>query len=81
MCKMTSISLRLNLKNFILISFAILELLRKVSQGGGGGIGPPTGEIGLRIKGKLSLNEFSLSNDAAVIFTHRLNFCLKVLLR
>ena len=33
------IGVRLNLKNFILISFAILELLRKVSQGGG--IRPP----------------------------------------
>ena len=33
MCKMTPIRVRLNLKNFILISCAILELLRKVSQG------------------------------------------------
>ena len=31
MCKMTPISVRLNLKNFILISCAVLELLRKVS--------------------------------------------------
>ena len=45
MCKMTPISVRLNLKNFTLISCAILELLRKVSQGGG--IRPP-GEIGLK---------------------------------
>ena len=41
-CKMTPISVRLNLKNFILISCAVLELLRKVSQGGG------SGEIGLK---------------------------------
>ena len=33
MCKMTRISVRLNLKNFILISCAVLELLSKVSQG------------------------------------------------
>ena len=33
---MTSISVRLNLKNFIFISCAVLELLSKVSQGGGG---------------------------------------------
>ena len=39
MCKMTPIGVKLNLKNFILISFAVLELLRKVSQGGG--IPPP----------------------------------------
>ena len=48
MCKMTPISVGLNLENFILISCAVLELLRKVSQGGGGGICPPPGEIGLR---------------------------------
>ena len=46
MCKMTPISVGVNLKNFILISCAVLELLRKVSQGGG--IRPPPGEIGLR---------------------------------
>ena len=34
MRKMTPISVRLNLKNFILISCAVLELLRKVCQGG-----------------------------------------------
>ena len=39
MCKMTPIRVGLNLKNFILISCAVLELLRKVSQGGG--IRPP----------------------------------------
>ena len=33
MCKITPISVRLNLENFILISCAGLELLRKVSQG------------------------------------------------
>ena len=33
MWKMTPISVRLNLKNFILISCAVFELLRKVSQG------------------------------------------------
>ena len=46
MCKMTPIGVRLDLKNFILISCAVLELLRKVSQGEGGGI-RPLGEIGL----------------------------------
>ena len=45
MCEMTPISVRLNLKNFILISCAVLELLRKVSQGGRNP--PPPGEIGL----------------------------------
>ena len=41
---MTPISVGLNLENFILISCAVLELLRKVSQGGN----PlPPGEIGL----------------------------------
>ena len=47
MCKMTPIRIRLNLKNFILISCAVLELLRKVSQGGGAESAPPPGEIGL----------------------------------
>ena len=46
MYKMTPISVRLNLKNFILISCAVLELLRKVSQGGGI---RPHGEIGLNM--------------------------------
>ena len=46
MCKMTPISVRLNLKNFILIYCAVLELLRKVSQGGGIRP-PPPGEIRL----------------------------------
>ena len=44
MCKMTPIRVRLNLKNFILISCAVLELLRKVSQGAESA---PRGEIGL----------------------------------
>ena len=39
------ISVRLILKNFILISCTVLELLRK-SPGGGGGFRPP-GQIGL----------------------------------
>ena len=43
-CKMTPISVRLNLKNFILISCAVLELLREVSQGAESA---PPGEIGL----------------------------------
>ena len=42
MCKMTPINVRLNLKNFILISCVVLELLREVSQG----VQSP-GEIGL----------------------------------
>ena len=46
MCKMTPISVRLSLKNFILISCAVLELLRKVSQGGEI---CPSGEIGLSV--------------------------------
>ena len=49
MCKMTPISVRLSLKNFILISCAVLELLRKVSQGGRNPP-PPPGEIGLSIE-------------------------------
>ena len=44
MWKMTPISVRLNLKNFILISCAVLELLKKVSRGAQN---PPPGEIGL----------------------------------
>ena len=32
---MIPIGVRLNLKNFILLSYAVFELLRKVSQGGG----------------------------------------------
>ena len=46
MCKMTPISVGLNLENFILIPCAVLELLRKVSKGGRNP--PPPGEIGLR---------------------------------
>ena len=46
MCKMTPISVGLNLENFILISCAVLELLRKVSQGAESA--PPPGEIGLK---------------------------------
>ena len=45
-CKMAPIGVRLNLKNFILISYAVSESSRKVSRGEGG-IYPP-GEIGLR---------------------------------
>ena len=48
MCKMTPIGVRLNLKIFILISCAVMELIRNVSLGGGGGQNPPLGEIGLR---------------------------------
>ena len=55
MCKMTPISVRLNLQNFILISFAVLELLRKVSQGGGG---IPPAEIGLRGSGHIDNTSF-----------------------
>ena len=54
-CKMTPISVRLNLKNFILISCAVLELLRKVSQGGRNP--PPPGEIGLIIVNSSIRNE------------------------
>ena len=46
MCKMTPISVRLNLKIFLLISFAVLELLKKVSQGRRNPP-PPPGEIAL----------------------------------
>ena len=46
MCKMTPISVGLNLENFILISCAVLELLRKVSHGRRNP--PPPVEIGLR---------------------------------
>ena len=46
MCKMTPINVRLNLKNFISISCAVLELLRKVSQGVES---TPPGEIGLTL--------------------------------
>ena len=53
MCRMTLISVRLNLKNFILISCAVLELLRKVSRGGGI-CPPPQGEIGLNwLRGRI----------------------------
>ena len=48
-CKMTPIGVRLNLKNFILIPCAVLELLRKVSQGGAESAPPPLGEIGLSL--------------------------------
>ena len=47
MCKMTPISVGLNLENFILISCAVLELLKKVTQGGRNP--PPPGEIGLKV--------------------------------
>ena len=35
-CKMTPIGVRLNLKNFFLISCGVTQLSRKVSRGGGG---------------------------------------------
>ena len=41
MCNITPISVRLQVENFILISCAVMELLRKVSGGGGGEIRPP----------------------------------------
>ena len=47
MCKMIPISVGLNLKNFILISCAVLKLSKKVSQGGRIRP-PPPGKIGLR---------------------------------
>ena len=46
MCKMTPISVGLNLENFILISCAVLQLLRKASRGGGESASF-SGEIGL----------------------------------
>ena len=49
-CKIIPISVRLNLKNFVLISCAVLELFRKVSQGGAESAPPPPGEIGLKRK-------------------------------
>ena len=49
MNKMTLIGVRLNLKNFLLISCDVMEWLRKVSRGRGGGEGiRPPGEIGLK---------------------------------
>ena len=45
--KMTAIGVRLNLRNFISISYAVSELLRKVSQGCGFRP-PPRVKIGLR---------------------------------
>ena len=54
MCKMTPINVRLNLKYFILISCAVLELLRKVSRGAEWS--PPLpGDIGLSNDSERSL--------------------------
>ena len=61
MCKMTPISVRLNWKNFILISYAVLELLRKVSQGVESA--PLPGEIGLMDSNRKFLREHLLSPD------------------
>ena len=47
MCKMAPLRVGLNLENFILISCAVLELLRNVSQGGADSA--PPGEIGLNV--------------------------------
>ena len=47
MCKMTPIGVRLNLKNFILISCGVTELLRKASPGERIPPSPLPGEIGL----------------------------------
>ena len=52
MWKMTPISVRLNLKKFILTSCAVMELLRKVSQGGG------AGGSGVRLPGEIGLRRF-----------------------
>ena len=55
------ISVRLNLKNFIFISCAVLELLRKVSQGVESA---PPGEIGLRLRATVSLfHKFDVSDS------------------
>ena len=59
MCKMTPISVGLNFENFILITCAVLELLRKVSQGGRNPP-PPPGKIGL--KNKLENSFFNPKN-------------------
>ena len=48
MCKMTPISVRLNLKTFILLSCTVLELLKSLKGGAEFVPPPPTGEIGLR---------------------------------
>ena len=53
MCKMTPIGVRLNLKNLILISCAVLELLGIVSQGGGGWNPPPKSD---RVKNTKEFN-------------------------
>ena len=58
MCKMTPIGAGLNLKNFILISCAVLELLREVSWGGGGEIRSlPTKRTMLNMKTKFRTSQ------------------------
>ena len=83
-----TIGVRLNLKNFILISCAVMKLLRKVSQGGGIALSPPPpppGEIGLKnaIYGILSYltydaecNNFMFEYDD--ILSRILNLKLKI---
>ena len=48
MCKMTPIGVRLNLKNFILISCTVMELLKKVSRGAESALPPPKVRKGQR---------------------------------
>ena len=62
-CKMTPKGVGLNSKSFILISYAVSELLRKVSRGGNPRPPPPPGEIGLR-----AITE--LEDGTIRIFTH-----------
>ena len=69
MCKMTPIGVRLDLKNFILISCAVLELLKK--GGGGGVIRYETGdnEIGLKnekICYEIGDNAIGLKNETII---------------
>ena len=65
MCKMTPIGARLNLKSFILISCGVMELSRKVSEGGGRGRNPPPDRV-TRLLNLLSAH-FSLQTTHFII--------------
>ena len=77
MCKMTPKGVRLNMKNFIVLSCGVTELLRKVSQGRNPP--PPPGEVRLRSFENIVTKLSNVSNIISAKFHCYARFFLEFL--